>query len=305
MEAVKKPVARARLTIERARADHGWFDVAYRTFKRFGEDEGPTFAAALTYFTFFSIFPLLLFATAALGYITFGNEALQDRLIQSGLSTIPILKDALTPDGLEIIQKNKGSIALTGAALALYTGTGAIAALNHALNQINHVEKERNFLQKRLVAVVWLGVLGLAALASLALSVASGALPGIAATILGAIGAIAVSTGLFATAFRFLTTKQQSWRDVLPGAFVAAIGFEILKQVGSWFIERGDAGRNATFGAFAGAAALLIASYLISQIVLLSAEVNAVLAERRAARQASPAIATTSPGHSRGHSQDK
>ena len=289
MEAIKKPVAQARLTLERFRADHGWFDVAVRTFKRYGEDEGSTFAAALTYYTFFSIFPLLLFATAALGYITFGNTDLQERLIESGLSAVPILRDALTPDGIEVIQQRKESIALTGIALALYSGTGAIVALNHGLNQINHVEKERNFFQKRLLAIVWLGVLGLAALVSMVLSVASGVLPGAAAVVFGALGGIAVSTAMFAIAYRFLTTKDQSWAEVFPGAVVAAVGFEILKQAGSWFIERGTAGRNATFGAFAGAATLLIASYLISQIVLLSAEVNAVLAERRAARQASPA----------------
>ena len=289
MEAIKKPVAQARLTLERFRANHGWFDVAYRTSKRFGEDEGPTFAAALTYYTFFSIFPLLLFGTAALGYITFGNEVLQDRLIESGLKGIPLLREALTEQTLEDIQERRGSIAVTGLALALYTGTGVIVALSNALNQINHVAKERNFFQKRLISVLWLGVLGLGALASLTLSVLRGFFPGPLAVILGTTGAVALSTLIFALAFRFLTVKEQTWRDVLPGAVVAAIGFEILKQVGSLIVERGAANRGATFGAFAGAATLLIASYLISQIVLMSAEVNAVLAERRAARQASPA----------------
>ncbi|MDQ3962609.1 MAG: YihY/virulence factor BrkB family protein [Actinomycetota bacterium] len=287
MEAIKKPLVQARLKVERARADHGWFDVAYRTFTRYGEDNGPTYAAALTYFTFFSIFPMLLFATAALGYITFGNERLQEDLIESGLKTVPLLRDALRPEGLEEIMKRKGTIALTAVGLALYTGTGAIVALTRGLNQINHVEKERTFAQKRLRSVLWLMTLGLAAVASLGLGIVTRFVPGVLAAILGAIGGIAVNTGLFATAFKFLTARAQSWSDVAVGALVAGVAFEVLKLVGSWFLSRGAGTRSATFGIFAGAAALLIASYLIAQITLLSAEVNAVLAERRMARQSS------------------
>lgn len=286
---IKKLIARARVILERFRADHGWFDVAYRTFKRFGEDDGPTFAAGLTYYTFFSIFPLLLFATAGLGYITFGNDELRRELLESGLDTIPMLQQALTEDVLTGIQKRRESIALTGLALALYTGSGAIVALAHGLNEINHVDEERNFLQKRLRSILWLGVLGLVSLASLTLSAMSDFLPGAAAAVFATIGGMAVSTGLFATAYKVLTTKAQRWAEVLPGAVIAAIGFEVLKQLGSWFIGRGAARREAMFGAFAGAATLLVASYLISQLVLMSATVNAVLAERRAARQASPA----------------
>lgn len=287
MQAIKRPLGQARLKLERARADHGWFDVAYRTFKRYGEDDASTYAAALTYYTFFSIFPMLLFATAALGYVTFGNTDLQKDLIDSGLRTVPFLRDALTPDGLEVITQRRRTIALTGLVLALYSGTGAIVALGHGLNQINHVEKERNFAQKRLRSVLWLAVLGAAAIASLGMSIATGFAPGILAAILGVVGAITINTGIFATAFKFLTAKAQSWRDVAIGAFVAGIGFEALKLAGSWVLSRGAGTRNATFGTFAGAAALLIASYLIAQITLLSAEVNAVLAERRMARQSS------------------
>lgn len=287
MEAVKKPLVQARLKLERARADHGWFDVTYRTFRRYGEDDASTYAAALTYFTFFSIFPMLLFATAALGYITFGNADLQRELIESGLRTVPLLRDALTPDGLEVIMQRRRTIAVTALVLALYSGTGAIVALGHGLNQINHVEKERNFAQKRLRSVLWLAVLGLAAIASLGLGIATSFAPGALAAILGAVGGIAVNTGLFATAFKFLTAKAQSWSDVAVGAVVAGFAFEVLKLVGSWFLSRGAGTRSASFGIFAGAAALLIASYLIAQITLLSAEVNAVLAERRTARQSS------------------
>ncbi|HEV3472392.1 MAG TPA: YihY/virulence factor BrkB family protein [Actinomycetota bacterium] len=287
MEAIKKPLAKARLKVERARADHGWFDVAYRTFKRYGEDDASSYAAALTYYTFFSIFPMLLFAAAVLGYVTFGNETLQQQLIDSGLKSVPILRDALSPEGLETIMANKQNLAITGLVLALYSGSGAIVALGHALNKINHTSEEGSFVQKRLRSLMWLGILGAAAVASLALSAVAGFAPGPLAFLLALAGGLAVNTGIFATAFKFLTTKDETWSSVLPGAVVAAAGFEILKVAGTFYLARGETARNDTFGTFAAAAALLIASYLIAQVTLLSAEVNAVLAERRTARQSS------------------
>jgi membrane protein len=94
-----------------------------------------------------------------------------------------------------------------------------------------------------------------------------------------------VGTLVFAAAFRVLPATELAWRDVLPGALVAAAAFELLKSLGAAYLEAGAASRNATFGTFAAAAGLLVASYLICQITLLSAEVNVVLAERRLTRQ--------------------
>jgi uncharacterized BrkB/YihY/UPF0761 family membrane protein len=92
--------------------------------------------------------------------------------------------------------------------------------------------------------------------------------------------AVAVNTGIFATAFRFLSNKGRSWREVFPGALVAAIAFEVLKLVGGVYLSAGSQGRSRTFGAFSAAAGLLVASYLLAQVTLLAAELNAVLAER-------------------------
>lgn len=285
MDRFKRLAALAKLQIEKGRARWGWFDVAFRTFKRFGEDDGGSYAAALTYYTFFSIFPLLLFAAAILGYITFGNEPLQKQLFESGLKTVPIIRDALSPDGLKTIEENRGNLAVFGAILALYSGSGVIVALQHALNKLNHVKEEPNFLQKRLRSLMWLAILGVGAVASLVLSTVAGFAPGPLAFVLALAGGLAVNVAIFATAFKFLPKTDYRWKEVLPGSIVAAVGFEVLKIAGTAYLARGETTRNDTFGTLAAAASLLIASYLIAQIILMSAEVNAVLAERRNSRQ--------------------
>lgn len=297
MDRIKRLIAQAQLALERARARYGLVDIVVRTFKRFSEDEGGPRSAALTYYIFFSIFPLLLFAVSALGYVAFLSESAKKDLINAGVDAFPMLRDVLSPNGLDRIVNNRGSLAGIAVVLALYSGTGVVLALQHALNRIHRLEDEGNFLQKRLWALKWLGTLGLAAVGT----VVAGTVAGVVGDVMeGGPAALSLSALLlgvgfllnllvFMTAFRFLTSKEQSWRDVLPGALTGAIAFEVLKFAGAAYIERGSQAREATFGAFATAAAFLVASYLLSQIILLSAEVNAVLGERRSNRQSAKA----------------
>jgi membrane protein len=297
VDRIKRLIAQAKLALERARARSAVVDVTVRTFKRFSEDDGGPRSAALTYYIFFSIFPLLLFAVSALGYVAFLSGSLKRDLINAGVDAFPMLRDVLSPRGLERIMANRGSLAGIALVLALYSGTGVVLALAHSLNRIHHVEDEGNFLQKRLWSLKWLAALGLAAVGTVAAGtvarVLSDVMEGGAAAVV--VAALLLGVGfllnltIFMTAFRFLTRKEQSWREVFPGALVGAIAFEILKYVGSAYIKRGSQSREATFGAFATAAAFLVASYLLSQIILLSAEVNAVLGERRTSRQSTKA----------------
>jgi membrane protein len=293
MDGIKRLIAQVKLALERARARYSVVDVVVRTFKRFSEDDGGPRSAALTYYIFFSIFPLLLFAVSGLGYVAFLSESMKRDLIDAGVDAFPMLRDVLSPNGLDQIVKNRATLAGVGIVLALYAGTGVILALSHALNRIHHIEDEGNFIQKRLWSLKWLAMLGLAAVAT----VAAGTVANVIAEIMGGgageelIAVLLLAVGfllnlfIFMTAFRFLTHKEQTWRDVLAGALTGAIAFEILKYFGAAYIERGSQAREATFGAFATTAAFLVASYLLSQIILLSAELNAVLAERRVNRE--------------------
>lgn len=288
-EKAKAALAAAR---ERSRA----VDIAAATFQRFSDDDGGSYAAALTYYTFFSIFPLLLFAAAVLGYLTVDDPELRADLIKEGLKTVPIIRDAFHPDGVAAIIENRQTIAITALVLALYSGSGAVVALQHALNRIHGIEDEPGWVKKRLRSLMWLAVLGAGGI----LAIGVGTIAGFARDLLGdgatgtgaaviwaGVGGVVITTALFATAYKFLPERRQRWGQVLPGAVVAAMLFQVLNLAGSLYLARGETARNDTFGTFAAAATLLVASYLISQITLLAAEVNLVLAEgkdRRAAQ---------------------
>src|SRR5688500_16578730 len=162
-----KLIDRAKKLVDRARAASPVVDVTVATVQRYSADDGGSYAAALTYYGFFSIFPLLMFAAAMLGYVISGDPEMQEDLIRNGVKTVPILRDAFSPDGIETVIENRHKVALTGLGLALYSGSGAVVALEHALNKLHHFPDEPGFVAKRLRSLKWLLFLAVGAVVSL------------------------------------------------------------------------------------------------------------------------------------------
>src|SRR5919106_3652325 len=187
-------ITRLKLRVERARADHGAVDVAMRTFRRYSEDDGGFFAASLTYYTFFSIFPLLIFAASALGYLTFLSPQLQRRLLEEGIDAVPLISEILSSESINVLQEQRATLALVGLLLALYTGSGAITALEHALNRIHRVRSEPGPIARRIRSLKWLAAAGLAVL----VTVGVGALEPLAGNLWGDGEAITLSMAVFA-----------------------------------------------------------------------------------------------------------
>lgn len=285
MPDLKQIPAQAKLRLETARARYGVVDVGVRTFKRFSEDDGGFYAAALTYYIFFSLFPLLIFATAALGFATDLFPEMRADLLERGFESFPLLTDVVNEDVLQGVEEAAGRLALVGVVLALYSGTGAVVALAHALNKIHRVEEEGNAVTKRLGALKWLAIFSVSVLASLGVGSLTALGPDVLDAWLGHLVGLALNVVIFLTAFKFLPQVRRGWNEVLPGALIAAAVFELLKFFGEAYLDRGASARSITFGALATAAAFLVASYLLAQVTLLAAEVNAVLAERRLTRQ--------------------
>ena len=370
MDKLTNLIAQAKLLLQKARSRSEPFDITMSTFKRFSEDDGGSYAAALTYYTFFSLFPLLFFAASILGYLTLGNTELRNDILKAGLSSVPMLKDVLSPGGLSFIEERRQGFALTGGVMALYSGTGAIVALQHALNRFQNVTDEPNWIQKRVRSLKFVLIFGAAVVVSITLGTVAGFATnlfapetkidgqvlevvdirgldeenqravfkigdesftaaagdtvgsgyevekiegecvtvssgessvtagnskctpltpaGIVAWITSHLVGFCVGVLIFAGAYKFLPKLSRSWREVLPGAVVAALLFEILKEVGTFYMERGSQGREATFGVFAISAGLLVACYLISQITLMAAELNDVIIDRKLSRQTHP-----------------
>jgi membrane protein len=275
------------------------FPVIKQSFKGFSDDDCPTMAAALSYYTVFSLPPLLLLLLTVLGAV------LEPQDIQGTLETQ--MTEIMGPAGAGQVQTilanadRPGSGATLPAVLSLIAlllgATGVFGQLQAALNQAWGVAPDpskggiKSMLVKRAFGVGM--VLGLAfiLLVSLVVSAVLSAfgdqlsrfLPaGLSAPTLEAInflGSLAIITLLFGAIFKILPDARIAWSDVRVGAVVTAVLFVGGKFVLGLYLGRSNPGQ--AFGAAGALALMLVWIYYSSMIVLLGAEFTQAWAEHR------------------------
>lgn len=257
-------------------------DHLVRAFTRYQADSGNRFAAAVTYFWFLSLFPILLLTVSILGY-ALGADAEQQ--VVDGLG------DQL-PEGLaetlgETLTEAKGPAGIIGIIGLLFAGLGWVDALREAIRRMWHLPEEPgNIVVKKLRDVVVLVSLFAVVGASVAVT---GVVTGFSDQVLDWLGlqngpvgsAIAFAAGVALTLladlvlFVYLFTRMARVRTsivaVLPAAVFGAVGFEILKIVGGFYVARTTSRGEATYGAFAVVVGLLLFLYLLSRLILLAA----------------------------------
>lgn len=244
--------------------------------QKYSDDQGAYLAATISYYAFFSIFPLLLVFTTVLGFVLGGHGHLYKSLVDSALGQFPVIGHQLHTHSLE----GSGLALGLGIAGALWAGMRVFLAAQNAMNHVWGVPYRRrpDFLRQRLRALELLVLLGGGILASTVLSGLGsfGASYGIA----WKIGSIALSTllnvALFWVAFRVLTAKDVTWRQLRGGAIGAAVAYEILQALGGYYVGHAVKGASQTYGTFALVIGLLSWIYLAAHITLLAAEGNVV-----------------------------
>jgi membrane protein len=271
-------IARLKARVDAAQQDRAWLGFPFAVLKKFGADNSGNLAVVVTYYAFFSIFPLLLALSSILGFVLAGHAKWQSRIENSALKNLPLIKGSPLPHHGSVV------VVIIGSALSLYSGLGVVKAAQQAFDTINFVSQaERpSFIIKNLRAIrlVLVGGLGLIATTALAGTLTSGKALGIHVgwllTILGVVVSAALNTVLFVFVFRWLTVRVLTWREVLPGAALAALAMAILQSVVSAFISHKLQHVKATYGAFGTVIVLLSWFYLQSQVLLLAAQVNVV-----------------------------
>jgi membrane protein len=254
--------------------------------KKFGDDRASQLAALIAYYGFFSLFPLLLvFATVA-SFVIQGNPELRERLLNSVLEQFPVVgKQIGQTIDKSVRQLSNSPLALTvGIVGALWTGTAVVAAAQNAMDEVWDVPRvERPGIIIRVTrAFLLFFVFGASIVLSTFLTRTGGETGWSAALLrsLSLAATVLVSVAVFSFAFRVLTVATVTWRQVLPGAIVAAIGWTALLMLGSWIVDRQISQASAIYGFFATVIGLLAWIYLAAQLFLLAGEVNVVRARR-------------------------
>jgi YihY family inner membrane protein len=248
--------------------------------QKYSDDQGGFLAATITYYAFFSIFPLLLVLTTGLGFVLRGHPGLYDSIVDSALAQFPVIGPELR------VQSLHGSVlALSlGVAAALWAGMGVFLAAENAMNHLWGVPFKRrpDWARARGRALLLLLLLGGGTLTTTVL--ASVASFGAGFGLPWKLGSLALSTavnfGLFWVGFRILTAADVSWRQLRAGAAGAALLYVLLQTLGGYYVGHVLKNASNTYGTFALVIGLLSWIYLAAHITLLTAEATVVATRR-------------------------
>lgn len=271
--------------VDRFQREHPVIGLPLAVVYKYFDDQGPFLAAALTYYTFVAIFPILLIATSVLGFVLQGRPELTDQLLDSALRQFPIVGTQLgRPEGI----KGSAGAVVVGSIAALYGATGLGGAAHNALNIAWAVPRNSRFnpFVSRFRSLVSLTLAGVIVILLSALSVVTGNLDalGLDLTPLLRWGGTAVSllvTALvLALMMRYITAERPSFRSSLPGAGVIAVLWHLLQLSGGEYVRRIIASASAMNSVFALVLGLIGLIYLAATAALLGLEVNVVLRRR-------------------------
>ena len=280
--------------------------ILVQTFTDFQEDKCTRIAAALSYYTIFSLAPLLTLAMA-IGGLVLEPEDVQGQIEQQVKSLVgddgakqvrTMIEAAEGGSGDEASEKRTGILATIISSGVLLVGLiGLIGQMQAAMNDVWEVKPDpeqslwKRLIVSRLLSFGMLAAIGFLLLVSLLMSTAisfvgdsiNKLLPEYASeTILQAINfalSFVVITTLFAAIFKYLPDAKVGWRDVAVGSAVTALLFVIGKSLIGLYL--GSKNMESTYGAAGSLALLLTWIYYSSIIFLLGAEFTQAWAKIR------------------------
>jgi membrane protein len=272
-----------------------FFSLVKETFAEWSRDKASRLAAALSYYTIFSVSPLFVIAIAVAG-IVFGEDAASDQIFRE-------IRGLIGDQGAQAIQtivmsasQRKGSgvfATVIGVVTLLVGASSTFGQLQDALNTIWEVKPKkgqgiRGLLRVRLLSFSLVMAIGFLLIVSLIVSAGvaalgkylSGLLPfssQLMQTVNFAIS-MAVTTLLFAVLFKVLPDARVRWRDVWIGSLVTALLFSLGRFLIGLYLGRSSV--SSAYGAAGSLVILLLWIYYSAQIFLLGAEFTQVFANK-------------------------
>lgn len=270
-----------------------------QTYEEWKDDKVSRLAAALAYYTIFSLAPLLLIAITVASLIwsrgTVETSVLNQMQGLLGADGADFIANMLQNASINI---NQGIwTTIVGVGVLIFGSIGVFRELRNALNTMWGIETPeikgfwkniKHLILKNLLSFTMVLGVGFILLVSLLVSTALTALNGLVNTyiqlpqfltgFLNTIVTLAIITLVFALLFKYLPETEVAWGDVFFGGFVTAALFLIGKfGIG---IYLGNSSVGTTFGAAGSLALLLIWVYYSAQIFYFGAEFTQVYANR-------------------------
>jgi membrane protein len=276
-----------------------WWTVVRETASQFIADEALSRGAAIAFYVVTSIGPVLLIVVAIAG-LAFGEDTARDAIVAQ-------FRGVMGQQSAELLQtviknasgKSAGIWAtIVGAVTLLVAASGVFSEMQAALNAFWKVEQRGTTLGRlvraRAASLGLVVAMGFLLMVSLVVSAGLAALSGyvnawipFGSLVLSALNfliSLALISALFAAIYKALPDKVLQWRDVIVGAIVTALLFNLGKMLVGFYI--GSSAIASSYGAAGALIILLLWIYYSTQIFLLGAEFTKVYAAQRGSQLA-------------------
>ena len=275
---------RAVATADRTQQRWPWLAFPVAVWKKFGDDQAGNLAALIAYYGFVATFPLLLVFVTVLNITLKNNPTLQHDLLNSALAQYPVVGDQIKNN---LHAPNTSGLPLVIAIVLLLLGArGVASAIQNALCQLWGIPRadRPGFPWSFLYSMALVFAVGGGLVATTFLSGLAGGIGHVLNGTAAQIGTIAVSlvlnVGVFWLAFRLATMRRIRWRNLLIGAAIAAVVWQILQLVSGYVISHQLSHASSLYGTFGVVLGLLAWLYLQAEVTLYAAEVDVVLVRR-------------------------
>ncbi len=240
--------------------------------------ELPFYAAAVAFYAWLSLFPLLLIGMSGLGVWLSSADARQQTLELLSRSAPVLGSSGIDFDRLlQSIAEGRGGAGIAGVLLLLWSGSQVIAAVQHSLNRIFEARGRSLWGMARLKSIGFVVYMGFLALLSLAVTVAFGVFaPPFAGKALYAVVSLSLNAILAASAYVLLPRARVPWKHAFAGGLVTAVLW--LAANSALIVYFSEAARFSTlYGPLAGTVVVLLTCYFLALVLLLGAEVTRML----------------------------
>ncbi|BCD86414.1 hypothetical protein PSm6_28210 [Pseudomonas solani] len=265
----------------------GWRTIVVRTVTEFIDDELPTYASALAFQMFFSLFPFLLLLIAVIGFLELPEFF--DWLQAQATLVLPGAAMDLVLPAIEQLQTQKPGLFSIGAVVALWSSSSAIRSSMDAMNRAYDVEEGRPTWKRIPLSVLY--TVGVAAflLAAAGLMVTG---PQVMNWLAGQLGiedvvvllwnwlripvAVLLLMMVVASVYYLLPDVKQEFRFITPGSVLAVLVW-LVASMGFSYYAKNFATYNAMYGSIGAIIILLLYLYISAAVLLFGAELNAVI----------------------------
>ncbi len=271
----------------------GLFRLSKRVIQEFIADDMPTYAAALSYQVFFSLFPFILFLVALLGFLNI--PGFFDWLVEQARAVLPGQATGVVEQAIgQIRNQAQGGLLTLGVVVALWTASAAVRMAMHALNVAYDLEEERPAWKKYPLSIFYTLLLVALIIVSVGLLLIG---PQIATWLAQQIGlgslfvtlwswlripvAVLLLMGILALVYYLFPNTDQPFRFITPGAALAVVVW-LAASLGFSFYVRNFADYSATYGSIGAIIVLLFYFFISAAVLLFGAELNAEVYRRAA-----------------------